>query len=85
MERSKSQGAEGVTGAEVTLNGEPAYQIYGYYAFDNSVLVTWMFEGPNGNVYYISAEAPTSTIMKTVEIIEKTYSFSRANSGISGE
>ena len=74
-EHHESQGAEDMDGAMVTLNGLSAYQIYGYYPFDNSIIVIWMFEGPNGDVHYICAEAPIDTIMETVEIIEATYSF----------
>jgi len=70
-----SIGAEGMTGAVVTLNGASAYQIYGHFADDNIFIVVWMFEGPNGDVHFLSAEAPADTIMETVEIIETTYSF----------
>ena len=71
----ENQGAVGMEGAMVTLNGETVHQIYGYYPFDNTFIVIWMFEGPEGNVHYISAEAPENTIMETVEIVEATFSF----------
>ena len=71
----EGQGAENMAGATVELNGETVYQIHGYYPGDNIVIVTWMFKGLNGHVYYISVEAPLRTIDATVAIVENTFSF----------
>jgi hypothetical protein len=41
-----------------------------------------MFRGPGGKNNYICAEAPQDTIMNTVSIIENTFSFSYAVTGV---
>lgn len=71
----EDQGAEGVTAANVTLNGEAAYQVYCCYAADDIFVVTWVFKGSDGNIHYVCAEAPSTFILETVAIVEDTYSF----------
>lgn len=53
-----SEGALGVTGANVYVNYYPAQQVYGYYPDVEKYLVIWLIEDPidETKVYYLAAE-----------------------------
>lgn len=70
----EQEGASDIHGATVTLDGCEAYQVYGYYADEDIVLVIWIFSGDNDMLHYISAEGPADSISSMVKIIEKTFS-----------
>ena len=70
----ENDGAEDITSAMVTLDGMEVYQVYGYYPSSNSWLVAWAFTGNDGNLRFITAEAPFNEILDVVRIIENTYS-----------
>lgn len=70
----EQEGASDIHGATVTLDGCETYQVYGYYADEDIVLVIWIFFDDDGMLHYISAEGPADSISSTVKIIEKTFS-----------
>ncbi len=49
---------DSITGAQVTINGYDAYQLYGYYPTEDKYLVIWVFETPEENDYthYLALE-----------------------------
>ncbi len=58
MEEEDDGTLEGLSGAEVTINGCNAKQVYCHYLSDNMFLVAWMIEDPENsdNSYYLSFE-----------------------------
>lgn len=72
--KNESDGMEDMITATVTLIGETAYQVYGYYPNENLYLVAWVFSGSDGVTHIISAEGLPDSVADVVEIIENTYS-----------
>lgn len=66
---------EDVEGAQVSLNGLDAYQVYGWHPSDQCYLVMWTVEDLDGIVHYVSAEGPADVIYEVVSMVENTYSF----------
>ena len=58
----QDEGAEGVTGARVTVAGKyDAIQVYGYWSGDDTFLVIDLFEA-DGKIIYLSVEFPSENI-----------------------
>ena len=70
----EQDGAQNIQGATVELAGCKAYQVYGYYAGDDVMLVIWVFSDKEGRLHYISAEGPLDTVMDCVKLVEDSYS-----------
>jgi len=66
-------GAEGITGASVSLNGISALQIYGFYVEEDICLVAWAFQTDDGYMHLISAEGLMDRVMDVVGYLESTY------------
>jgi flagellar biosynthesis component FlhA len=47
---------EGLSAAKVKLDGREAYQIYAYYTDVNKMMVSWIFDGDDGNAHVLSIE-----------------------------
>ena len=71
----ENEGAENIEFAIVDLSGKEVFQVYGYYPHDSTWLVAWAFTGCDGNLRFITAEAPPDNIFEVVAIIENTYSY----------
>ncbi len=54
---------DGLTAATVTLDGKTAYQVYGYYADANKVLVAWTFDGEDGLTHSLTIESQDYNII----------------------
>lgn len=54
----ENAGATNIKGAQVTVAGYDAYQVYGYYEEENIWLVMWFFETGDGKTRYIAIEGP---------------------------
>jgi hypothetical protein len=74
---SDDSAVEDVEGAKVTLAGQNAYQVYGYYPDDDCFLVAWVLEDSDGVVHYVSAEGTRDTVTDAVDIVENTYGFTK--------
>ena len=49
---------EDATIAKTKVASYDAYEVYGYYPYDNIWLVEWFFEPGDGKIHYISLEGP---------------------------
>ena len=80
----ENEGAEDPAGAEVTIAGYDAYQVYGYYPDDNTFLVMWVFEAPEQDdlVHYLAIEFDADQYTDVWELSE-TFSFSDASTEFS--
>jgi len=65
---------EDIEGATVELCGTQAYQIYAYYD-DGIFLISWVVDGPDGAIHYVSVEGSEDVIMSLVDLVEETYAF----------
>lgn len=81
IENTAQQGAQimqnegaSVEGARVSIGGYEAYQVYGYYENDGTILVAWYFKDENNALHYVSAEGTLHDVSDVVEYVEKTYS-----------
>lgn len=74
-------GVEEVTGAETTLGGYEAYQVYGGYVSEDSSLpgaiVCWVFEDENKVIHYVAAEAPLEDSLAVVAYVQDSYSLTK--------
>lgn len=73
----EQEGASDIHGATVTLDGYESYQVYGYYADEDIVLVIWIFSDGT-MLHYVSAEGPADSVSDTVKMIENTFSLKKA-------
>lgn len=71
----EAEGAQDIKGGMTEIYGHTAYQIYGIYPEDGILLAIWIFDGEDGYLHYIAAEAPLDQIEELVAIVERTYSF----------
>lgn len=73
----EGQDVTDITGARVTLNDLEAYQVYGNFISEDfgldSCIVCWIFEGGDGVLHYVSAEATVEDILDVVSYVEGSY------------
>ena len=72
---NNDQAADDVQGATVELCGRTAYQVYAWYEEDDTFLVAWVVDDPEGTIHYVCVEGPGDTILDNVELVEETYAF----------
>jgi len=70
----EEEGVKDVTGAKVPLDIYSAFQVYGFYETENTILIMWLFDTDDGNVHYVSAESTPETIMDVVQLVESSFS-----------
>ncbi len=70
----EEEGVKDVTGAKVPLDIYSAFQVYGFYETENTILIMWLFDTDDGNVHYVSAESTPETIMNVVQLVESSFS-----------
>lgn len=74
----EQSGVQDIEGAQVTLAGYDAFQLYGVFASEaqtpDSVIVCWVFQDENAVLHYIAAEAPAARALEVVGYVEGSYS-----------
>ena len=76
MQGLEEDGAEDPTGAETTIGGYDAYQVYGYYPDENLFLVMWAFETADRDdfVHFVGIEFDADEYAD-VWLLSETFGF----------
>lgn len=70
----EQEGAQDTSGATVTLGGRQAYQVYGYYADEDIMLIMWVFKTEDNYMHYIAAESSLDNIFDVLALVEESFS-----------